>query len=297
MKKLIIFITILLLIPLFFSVKILDATNNYFIPTSSTVAVFPLTYNYQVVQDYTRTVIQTDATLKGHFKEDGRFSSKSSDRFHDSETRHSSSSHSNVSDSYSHKASGNYDLNATKRISGESFKDRTIVEKQLDTNRLTGIIESAISSAGYSIVDRSAMNKVFAEREKMSDPEFSPTAIQAATKMKISDYILSGQLLSYRVDGVRTVPDGSNRRYAISGVVKASIKIINAQDGTSNFSRTITGQSRKTFDVSDPVPYESAMDEAMEDFSSQLANQLIGKTQNLTDDEIYQDSPGKRLKQ
>lgn len=268
------------------------------IDPGQTVAVLPLTYYYQVVQDYTRTVIDSESYLKGYFRENGRDSSHDKYSSRDTDGEHSSSYRNEDSSSSTHKASGRYDLKGGSHASYERFQDRTIVEKKLDSQKFTGMVESALSEAGIRLVDRRSIDQLFTERKRMSDPEFAPTVLQKATKARIADHLLSGHIESYRLEGIRNVPDGTGRRLALGGVVKVSIKLLNAQDGTSSYARTITGRSKTTFDINDPVPCAAVMDEAMDDLTAQIVASVTGADPvDLSDDREYQDSPGKRLRQ
>ncbi len=96
---------------------------------------------------------------------------------------------------------------------------------------------------------------------------------------------------------IRTVPDGTNRRYSVSSTLKIIIKITDAKTGISTFSRTLTGKGAKTFDTLDDVPSEDAMEMAMDEVAAQLVAELTGQRfiSPSESDAEYQDSPGKRL--
>lgn len=269
------------------------------LPPGSTVAVMPLTYRYNVDQEYIRTVVETNAYLKGYFRENSSASSHSSynerDRF-DMQGGYTQSD----SDSARYRASGDYDLKSRNRVQSEAYYDRTIVEKTLDSSKLTGILEAALSEAGIRVADRSQLRHLEAERARMKGKDFSPTQGQKGSRMRIADYLLNGQIDAMRLEGVRQVPDGSGRRYAIGGVVKISIKLSSTTSGVSDFAKTLTGKARKTFDANDPAPADEVIELAMDDVARQLTEALSGVRGGRgyeDEDAEYQDSPGKRLRE
>lgn len=270
------------------------------IPPGGTVAVMPLTYRYNVDQEYIRTVVETESSLKGHFKESSSASSRSSYRERDQFGMQSSSYSESGSDSDQSRASGNYDLKSKNFKQQEAFYDRTIVEKTLDSGRFTGILESALSEAGLRIADRSQLQKVEEERAHMKSKDFSPTKGQKSSRLRVADYLLNGQIESMRLEGVRAVPDGSGRRFAVGSVVKISIKLTETTSGTSDFAKTFTGKAHKTFDANDPIPANEAMDLAMDDLAQQVTRALTGhagQSDFSSEDSEYQDSPGKQLRE
>lgn len=270
------------------------------LPAGSTVAVMPLTYRYNVDQEYIRTVVETNAYLKGYFRENSSASSRSSYNDRDRFGMQGGSYSQSDSDSAQSRASGDYDLKAHNRMQAEAYYDRTIVEKTLDSSKLTGILESALSEAGIRVADRSQLRHLDGERARMKDKNFSPTQGQKGSGMRIADYLLNGQIESMRLEGVRQVPDGSGRRYAIGGVVKISVKLSGTTSGVSDFAKTITGKARKTFDANDPAPADEVIELAMDDVARQLTEALSGvrgRGDYESEDSEYQDSPGKRLRE
>lgn len=262
------------------------------IPSGSTVGVVPLTYRYMVDQEYRTTVIQADSYLKGHFKEDMQASSN----FNVHDSAHSgmvSSGYSaSNSDSAKSKGAGDYDLKSGKRVEIESYNDRTVVEKTLDSGVFTGILESALSEAGIRIADRSQLGKILAEQEARSTKGDKG-------QVPLADYLLNGQIETMRLEGVRKVPDGTNSRYSVGGVLKISIKLSDTRTGVADFARTFTGKAKKSFEGSESVPAADVMDAAMDDLARQIVAALTGQGKSRdtdAEDSEYQDSPGKRLK-
>lgn len=270
------------------------------IPLGGTVAVVPLTYRYNVDQEYIRTVVESNASLKGYFRESSSASARSSYRENDRFGMNSAAYSEQDSASARSRASGDYDLKSKNRVQSEAYYDRTIVEKTLDSGRLTGILESALSEAGFRIADRSQLGKLQAERANMKSKDFAATPSQKGSKIRVADYLLNGQIESMRLEGIRNVPDGTDRRFAVGGVVKISIKLTETASGISDFAKTFTGKARKTFDANDPVPADEVMDMAMDDLANQVAAALggqRGQSDSYGEDSEYQDSPGKQLRE
>ncbi|GAB1410237.1 hypothetical protein MASR1M90_13910 [Desulfovibrionales bacterium] len=270
------------------------------IPMGGTVAVLPLTFRYNVDQEYIRTVVESDASLKGYFRESSSASARSSYRDSDRFGMNSAAYSEHESAASRARASGDYDLKSRSRVQSEAFYDRTIVEKTLDSGRFTGILESALSEAGFQIADRSQLAKLKAERGNMKSGDFAASPSQKGSKIRIADYLLNGQIESMRLEGVRAVPDGTDRRFAVGGVVKISIKLTETASGVSNFAQTFTGKARKTFDVNDPIPAGEVMDLAMDNLAAQVAAALGGQSSQSgfsDEDSEYRDSPGKQLRE
>lgn len=270
------------------------------LPLGSTVGVMPLTYRYNVDQEYIRTVVESKAYLKGHFKENASASARSNYQERDRFGMTGGSYSERESASARYGASGNYDLKSGSRVQAESYYDRTIVEKTLDSSKLTGILESALSEAGIRVADRSQLRYIEEERKKIHGKDFASTKGQKQSRLSIADYLLNGQIESMRLEGIRNVPDGSGRRLAVGGVIKISVKLSSTTSGISDFARTFTGKARKTFDASDPIPANEAMELAMDDLANQLTSALCGvqsRGNEYDEDAEYQDSPGKRLRE
>jgi len=263
------------------------------VPPGSTVGVVPLTFRYMVDQEYRATVIKADSYLQGTFREDMQSSAHSNAHDNAHSGMASSGFSSGYSDSAKHKGSGEYDLQSGKRVEMESYNDRTIVEKSLDSGAFTGILESALSEAGIRIADRSQLKQILAEQENRGH------AKAGLGQVPLADFLMNGQIETMRLEGLRKVPDGTNTRYSLGGVLKISIKISNTRTGIADFARTFTGKARKSFERSDSVPAGDVMDAAMDDLARQIVSALTGeqKRNNMDDeDSEYQDSPGKRLK-
>ncbi len=288
-------ILLLLLAALALSTTAAFAADRAIVAQGQSVAVLPLTHYYQVDQEFARSTIEAKNYLKGNFNEKMSGNSRKNVRVRDSNDDMGGSYSDHASSSKKHDAKGVYDLESGGTVSVEKRTDRIITEKHLDTQKFTGILEAALSEAGIRIADRQAINKIFSERGKMEDPDFAPTALQRATKMHVADFVLTGQVISVRVEKPRTVPDGSNSRYAVGSSIKISVKLVNAQNGTSDFAKLITGRSRVTFDAADPAPIDQAADEAIEDLAAQLTTALTGQRARVDEDSEYQDSPGKKL--
>lgn len=263
------------------------------VPPESTVGVMPLTFRYMVDQEYQATVIEADSYLQGTFKEDMQSSAHSNARDNSHSGMIASGFSSGYSDSAKHKGSGEYDLQSGRRVKLESYNDRTVVEKSLDSGVFTGILESALSEAGIRVADRSQLKKIIAEQENRGHAKTGQGQVQLA------DFLLNGQIETMRLEGVRKIPDGTNTRYSVGGVLKISIKLSDTRTGVADFARTFTGKARKTFESNAPVPADDVLDAAMDDLARQIVSALTGerKQSNVDDeDSEYQDSPGKRLK-
>ena len=233
------------------------------IESGRSVVVMPLWFSYQVKQDFQTSYSKAESSIKGFAKE------KSSDSYSDNyrDGRYSSHESSSSKDNFD----GKYDLKKRSEYESNSYTDSTIVEKTLSTEKYTGMIESSLSEAGINLGTRQ--------------------------NQKMSDYILTGDAISVRMGNIRTVPDGSHRRYSVSSTLKISVKITDPRTGASVFAKTFVGKGVKTFDSTDYVPSEETMDMAMDDVSAQLVAALTGKKilSPSESDEEYQDSPGKRL--
>ena len=227
------------------------------------VVVMPLWFSYQVKQDFQTSYLKSESSIKGFAKE------KSSDSYNDSYRDGRYSSH--ESNSSKDNFDGKYDLKKKSEYESNSYTDSTIVEKTLSTEKYTGMLESSLSEAGLNLGTRQ--------------------------NQKMSDYILTGDAVSVKMGNIRTVPDGTNRRYSVSSTLKLSIKITDPKTGASVFAKTLTGKGVKTFDDADYVPAEDTMDMAMDDIAAQLVAALTGQriVSPSESDAEYQDSPGKRL--
>ncbi len=233
------------------------------IESGRSVVVMPLWFSYQVKQDFQTSYLKAESSIKGFAKE------KSSESYNDSYRDGRYSSH--ESNSSKDNFDGKYDLKKRSEYESNSYTDSTIVEKTLSTEKYTGMLESALSEAGLKLGTRQ--------------------------NQKMSDYILTGDAISVRMGNIRTVPDGSHRRYSVSSTLKISIKITDPKTGASVFAKTFTGKGVKTFDASDYAPAEETMDMAMDDVAAQLLAALTGQrvVSPSESDAEYQDSPGKRL--
>lgn len=277
-----------------------SAASAQTIPLGGAVAVLPLTYRYNLDQEYIRTVVESDASLKGYFRENSSSSARSAYRDNDRFGVNGGGYSEQDSASAKSRASGNYDLKSKNRVQSEAFYDRTIVEKTLDSGKFTGILESALSEAGFRIADRSQLGKLQIERANMKSKDFAASPTQKGSKIRVADYLLNGQIESMRLEGIRNVPDGTDRRFAVGGVVKISIKLTETSSGVSDFAKTFTGKARKTFDANDSVPAEEVMELAMDDLARQVAAALggqRGQSDFYNEDSEYQDSPGKQLRE
>lgn len=227
------------------------------------VVVMPLLFSYQVKQDFQTSYAKTNSSIKGFAKE------KNSDSYHEnySDGRYTSSAR-NSSNS---NIDGKYDLKKESSYEENSYNDTTITEKTLSTEKYTALLESALSEAGVLVGNR--------------------------RNQRINDYILTGDVISARMGSIRTVPDGTNRRYSVSSTLKIIVKVTDAKTGVSTFSRTLTGKGVKTFDTLDDVPSDETMEMAMDEVAAQLVAELTGRKyiSPSESDAEYQDSPGKRL--
>ncbi len=264
------------------------------VEADKSVAVMPLGFSYQVVQSFRYDYAKVESSLKGYAKENS--SSRYRDNYRDG--RYSSDS----STSSNHNTDGKYDLKGKAEAESYSYNDVNIVEKKLDTETYTGIIESALSEAGVKIAHRESISngayEVKTANVKKKEGKDVDALLKKAIKDKLADYVLTGQVNSIRLDGLRKVPDGTERRYSIKGTVKISVKITKASNGVSSFARTFTGVGTKTFDAGDSIPSAEVMDAAIDDVAAQLTAAVTGKkiaNPSESDDE-YQDSPGKRLR-
>jgi len=253
------------------------------IESNKNVVVMPLWFSYQVRQDYQYSYAKVESSLKGYANE------KSSDSYRESarDGRYSASQSGSSKESFN----GKYDLKSNYEVTAHSGNDTTIVEKILDTEKYTGIIESALSEAGVRVGNRELLGNINSEQQD------SEILTKRAIQNKIGDYVLTGDVTSLRMGGIRKVPDGTNRRYSVDSTLKISIKITNIKNGVSHFARTFTGKGVKTFDADDYIPSEETMDMAMDAVAMQLTAALTGQTilNPSESDAEYQDSPGKRL--
>ncbi|AFL67626.1 hypothetical protein [Sulfurospirillum barnesii] len=252
------------------------------IPLDKSVVVMPLRYTYQVSREFYDEYSRAESSLKGYAHEKGSVS-------HNAQYREG---YSGGSASASSKGSfdGKYDLKAKDEREFHASTDKVIVEKSFDSEKLTGIIESALSEGGVKLGMR---NPEYAKAKT------SEEAAKKAISKRAGDYVLTGDIVRMQLGGIRRVPDGTERRYAINATCKISIKITRASDSTSTFARTFTGKGSKTFDASEYIPTDEVIDMAVEDVALQITAALLGKriaNPSESDDE-YQDSPGKRLVQ
>ncbi|MBF0536710.1 MAG: hypothetical protein HQL03_00485 [Nitrospirae bacterium] len=286
-KKILIISTILLLV---------GSVCWAFMPVmpGETVAVLPLTFHYQVVQEFSQSYEKTDSYLKGYFREGASASSSERDR----EREH----HGVVSDSYSedhssrdrYNASGKYNLRGGSTTVRQDFNDTTVVEKMLKSNAFSGVLASSLSESGIKMVDNETVRSVAQEFNNAPSAKKGkrPHAQRTAT------YALTGNIESMKLEGIRRVPDGTNERFSVSARMTISIKLVNLRDSTVSFARTFTGIGKKTFNGADPVPVPEVLDGAMSDLAAKLVESFTGIKQSTpNDDSEYQDSPGKQLVQ
>lgn len=258
------------------------------------VVVLPLTYRYQVAQDYAQSCVQVDSYLKGKANETAKTSARSGERsnpdlYQDGEERAAKTSVSRK---------GDYNLKSGATIRGEAWTDRTIVEKTLDSDQLAGYLESALSEAGYRIVDRASIAKLYPGAAKKSDPAAAEDVYRKIAAKRSADYVLNGQIESVRLDSPRNT-GLSARRYSVQAVVRVNVRLLGVKSGEADFARTLTGRATKTFDAADPVPAAEVTDAAMDDLARALVSALAGRpgqsARPLDDESDYADSPAKRL--
>lgn len=263
----------------------LGFANASVIERHQSVVVMPLWFSYQVVQDYQYSYGKVESSLKGYANE------KSSESYRDGsrDGRYSSSQSASSKQNFD----GKYDIKGKTEVESSSYNDTTIVEKTLHTEKYTGIIESALSEAGVKIANRAALGNMGGDKKD------SDTLAKKAVQKKVGNYVLTGDVTSVRMGGIRKVPDGTNRRYSVDSTLKINVKITRVQDGESTFARTFTGKGAKTFDATDYIPAEETMDMAMDDVAAQITAALTGMTisNRSESDAEYQDSPGKRLRE
>jgi len=250
------------------------------VPFDKNVVVMPLRYTYQVTREFYDEYSRAESSLKGyaHEKESASYNANSREGYYGG------------SSSASGKQSfdGKYDLKSKSESERHASTDKVVVEKSFDSEKLTGIIESALSEGGV---------RVGARNPEYATAKTSEEAAKKAISKRAGDYVLTGDIVRMQLGGIRAVPDGTNRRYAINAICKISIKITRASDGSSTFARTFTGKGSKTFDAADYIPSDEVIDMAVEDVAMQLTAAVLGKRiQNPSEsDAEYQDSPGKRL--
>ncbi len=250
------------------------------IPTGKSVVVMPLRYSYQVTREFYDEYIKAESSLKGYANEKASASYKESYR----DGYYSGG----ISASGKESFDGKYDLKVKSEAEHHISTDKEIVEKSLDSEKLTGIIESALSEAGVKLGMR---NPEYAKAKT------SEEAAKKAISKRAGDYVLTGDISSLRLGGIRRVPDGTNRRFSIDATCKINIKITRASDSTSTFARTFTGKGSKTFDALDYIPTEDVIEMAVEEVAMQLSAAVLGQriASPSESDREYQDSPGKRL--
>lgn len=242
------------------------------VPFDKSVVVMPLRYTYQVTREFYDEYSRAESSLKGYAHEKGSASYSGSYQ----KGYYSGSASASGKQSFD----GKYDLKAKDEHEFHASTDKVIVEKSFNSEKLTGIIESALSEGGVKLGSRS---ELVSEKKAISK--------------RVGDYVLTGDIMRMQLGGIRKVPDGTNSRYAINATCKINIKITRTSDGTSMFARTFTGKGSKTFDARDYIPVDEAVDMAVEDVAIQVTAAVLGKripNPSESDDE-YQDSPGKRL--
>ena len=250
------------------------------IPAGKSVVVMPLRYSYQVTREFYDEYMRAESSLKGYANEKASASYK--EKYRDG--YYSGSASASAKESFD----GKYDLKAKSEAEYHASTDKEIVEKSLDSEKLTGIIESALSEAGVKLGMR---NPDYAKAKT------SEEAAKKAISKRAGDYVLTGDISSMRIGGIRRVPDGTNRRFSVDATCKINIKVTRASDSTSMFARTFTGKGSKTFDALDYIPTEDVIEMAVEEVAMQLTATLLGQriAHPSESDREYQDSPGKRL--
>ena len=250
------------------------------VPFDKSVVVMPLRYTYQVTREFYDEYARAESSLKGYAHEKGSASYDANYR----EGYYSGSASAQSKGSFD----GKYDLKSKDESEFHASTDKVIVEKSFDSEKLTGMIESALSEGGVKLGMRNP--------EYMCAKTSEEAAIKAIAK-RAGEYVLTGDIVKMQLGGIRKVPDGTHRRYAINATCKINIKITRASDGTSVFARTFTGKGSKTFDARDYIPADEVVDMAVEEVAMQITAAVLGKRipNPSESDAEYQDSPGKRL--
>lgn len=237
----------------------LSLSASVLLSNGQSVDVKPLSYNYTVVQNFENSVAEASHSKDGSIKEDEKASRDVKVvGFGFFESTGTSTSE------VTNKRDNEYkEYKESHKATTSAYNDTVIVEKIMFSEKMTSVIETALSDAGIDIE-------------------------------KDGDYILTGSIKAMRTNKPRLIPDGSNVRYAVSAVTSIHIKITNKKSGKSILAKTFTGNGQRTFNYNDPMPLEECVDLSIDDLTNQITEALTGKKASTEID--YQDSPGKRLR-
>lgn len=228
------------------------------LPEGKSVEVAPLSYNYTVVQNFENSVAESTHGANGSIKEDENVTHN----VHTSGFGYFNY-HATGSAEATKKRDNTYtDYKETQKYTSSTSNDTVIVEKIMYSDKMTGVIETALNDAGLEM-------------------------------SKSGDYLLTGSIKAMRTGKPRLVPDGTNARYAVSSTTTIHINIADKKGKKVLFAKTFTGTGQQTFNVNDPIPVEETVDASVEDLVAQITEALSGKKRSAAVD--YQDSPGKRL--
>lgn len=230
------------------------------VPAGKSVEIKPLAYKYTVVQNFEHSVLESSHSIDGQIKENESLS-------HNAKVSSTGYfiNHGSASANVSAKRDNQYKNYKESSVAAAStYNDTVMVEKTLYSEKMTGIIETALQESGIK------------------------------TAQKNGDYVLTGQINKMEAGKPRLVPDGSGRRYAVASKTSIHIQISDAKTHKTVFAKSFTGTGQETFDVADPVPVDATIEASVEDLTQQLVSALSGKPAQSKEVD-YQDSPGKRL--
>lgn len=211
------------------------------IPEGKRVEVAPLTYHYTVVQHFENSVNESSHTL---------------------------------SDTPADDQNGSNEFNASKftyfthtlkdrEEKSSRYRDTLIVEKTMQSDKMTSVIETALSHAGIPIG-------------------------------KSGEYLLTGSIKAMRTDKPRRIPDGTDTRFVVESTTSLYLQITDKNSGKIVFADTFTGTGKRDFHRSDPIPVDKSVDLSVEDLTAQITHAFRGE-KNSKESIDYRDSPGKRL--
>ncbi len=142
------------------------------------------------------------------------------------------------------------------------FKDKTVIEKTLFSDRLRGRVEGALFDAG----------------------------VTTSTDANLE---LQGIINSSKVYSPKAVADGTNRRSSIKATTSVSIKIISKNLGDTLFAKTFDSNALIIYQSNEKPPYDEVLYLSLQNLSRDITNALLGVP--TSEDSYYQDSPGKKL--
>lgn len=211
------------------------------LPDGKTVEVAPLTYHYTVVQHFENSVNESSHTLTDTPAND----QNSSNEFNASKFTY-----------FTHTLKDREERSSR-------YRDTLIVEKTMQSDKMTSVIETALSRAGVPMG-------------------------------KSGEYLLTGSIKAMRTDKPRRIPDGTGTRFSVESTTSLYLQITDKNSGKTVFADTFTGIGKRDFHRSDPIPVDKSVDLSVQDLTAQITKAFGGEKKSKESVD-YQDSPGKRL--